>query len=126
MQGQRQGQRHFDPRTGPRRRLDLQTPSEELRSFAHAGQPLSRGGPGNSRFARETTPIVDNHELGDPPVYRQRNLGAARRAMPAGVADRLLRDAEERELDLSRQSLLGADAPCLDHHLRPPQGRHGG
>ena len=71
---------------------------------------LSFARPGNPRFAQETTPIVDNQELGNPPPYRERHLDAARRAMPAGVADRLLRDAEERELDLRRQSLLRADA----------------
>jgi hypothetical protein len=34
--------------------------------------------------------------------------------MPAGVANRLLPDAQERELDLRRQSLFRADALGLD------------
>jgi hypothetical protein len=109
------GRRHGSRRRGGAGR---EVAAEQRGAFAHAGDPVA--GPGHAAAA----PAVGDLDRQLPVLLADRHMALAGAGMADHVGDRLLDDAERRQVDVRPERLPAAVPVHVDLHARV-QG-HGG
>ena len=113
-----QGQPGGDAEAAAGARSGREVAAEQHGALAHAGDPVA--GPGRAAAA----PAVGDLDRQLPVLLADQDLALARAGVADHVGDRLLDDAERRQVDVRRERLPAAAPVHVDLHARV-QG-HGG